>query len=132
LSRHPSRSTRSRPGIARLQRRWKLRDHLWDYVETPKPDGYRAKHLVAIKDGVLIEVQLRTTAQHLWAELVERFDRQHRLNLKAGRADEDTRALFASVSDLLRLQEEGSLSDVDFVTRVTELVHRDADGPTRA
>jgi (p)ppGpp synthase/HD superfamily hydrolase len=36
--------------IVRLQRRWRLRDHVWDYVSTPKADGYRAKHLCAIKD----------------------------------------------------------------------------------
>jgi putative GTP pyrophosphokinase len=80
--------------LARLQRRWKLRDHVWDYVRTPKADGYRAKHVVAIKDGVLIEVQLRTAAQHRWAELVERFDREHRLNIKVGRAHADAQALF--------------------------------------
>jgi ppGpp synthetase/RelA/SpoT-type nucleotidyltranferase len=107
--------------ITRLQRRWKLREHVWDYVAEPKADGYRAKHLAAIKDGVLIEIQLRTTTQHRWAELVERFDRDHRLELKAGRADDMTRDLFASISELLRLQEQGELSDVDFVRRVTEL-----------
>jgi ppGpp synthetase/RelA/SpoT-type nucleotidyltranferase len=89
-------------------------------------DGYRAKHLCAIKDGVLIEVQLRTTTQHRWAELVERFDRDHRLDLKAGRADAETRRLFVEISELLRLQELGTLSDVDFGKRVTELARRDA------
>lgn len=117
--------------IARLRRRWELRDHMWDYVASPKEDGYRAKHLAAIKDGVLIEIQLRTIAQHRWAELVERFDREHRLNLKAGRADPSTRALFAHVSELLRLQEQGRLSDVDFVKRVTELATPPREGRTR-
>ncbi len=107
--------------ILRLQRRWTLRDHVWDYVTTPKDDGYRAKHLVAVKDGVLIEVQLRTNAQHRWAELVERFDREHRLNLKVGRADGEMRRLFVALSEVLRLQEQGALSDVDFIKRVTEL-----------
>ncbi len=117
--------------IARLQRRWKLRDHIWDYVAAPKEDGYRAKHLAAIKDGVLIEIQLRTTTQHRWAELVERFDREHRLDLKAGRADQPTRALFASISELLRRQEHGELSDVDFIKRVSELATPPHDGRTR-
>lgn len=116
--------------IVRLQRRWQLRDHMWDYVSAPKPDGYRAKHLCAIKDGVLIEVQLRTTTQHTWAELVERFDREHRLELKAGRADADTRRLFAEISELLHLQERGALTDVEFVERVTALA--DPDTGTRS
>lgn len=61
----------------REQRRWDLMPRTWDYVAHPKPDGYRAKHLVVRKDGVLIEVQLRTATQHAWAELVEQLDRDH-------------------------------------------------------
>jgi ppGpp synthetase/RelA/SpoT-type nucleotidyltranferase len=30
----------------REQRRWDLMPPRWDYVAHPKPDGYRAKHLV--------------------------------------------------------------------------------------
>ena len=105
----------------RRQRRWDLRPRIYDYVAHPKPDGYRAKHLVAVKDGCLIEIQLRTAAQHRWAELVERFDRTHRLNLKAGRATHDMTVLFSRIADLLRLQEQGRLSDVDFVKRIAAL-----------
>jgi ppGpp synthetase/RelA/SpoT-type nucleotidyltranferase len=111
--------------IARLRRRWKLRDKISDYVEVPKRDGYRAKHVVAIKDGVLIEVQLRTSAQHRWAELVERFDRTHRLELKAGRASTGVRDLFAAISELIRLQENGLLSDAEFMQRMQELASSD-------
>lgn len=111
--------------ITRLRRRWKLRDKIWDYVEAPKVDGYRAKHVVAIKNKVLIEVQLRTAAQHRWAELVERFDRTHKLDLKAGRASEDVQELFAEISDLIRLQEQGLLSDVEFLKRMQELAATD-------
>jgi hypothetical protein len=53
------------------------------------------------------------------------------LNLKAGRADPSTRALFADVSELLRLQEHGELSDVDFIKRVTELATPPREGRTR-
>ncbi|MGB2710894.1 MAG: RelA/SpoT domain-containing protein [Conexibacter sp.] len=109
----------------RTQRRWQLRDKLWDYVTTPKDDGYRAKHLVAIKDGVLIEIQLRTTAQQRWAELVERFDRTHSLNIKTGRANTDTKTLFAAISELLRLQEQGDLSEVEFRQRMSALASAD-------
>lgn len=48
----------------------------WDYVAAPKPDGYRAKHLVAVADGFRVEVRVRTAAQHAWAELVESLDRE--------------------------------------------------------
>jgi putative GTP pyrophosphokinase len=119
--------------IERLQaqRRWQLRPKVWDYVTQPKADGYRAKHLVAIKDGKLIEIQLRTIVQHRWAELVERFDRTHRLNLKTGRATAENTALFADLSELLRLQEHGEISDIDFRNRVNALVLADDPTPTR-
>lgn len=107
--------------IARLRRRWQLRDKIWDYVESPKSDGYRAKHVVAIKEGFLIEVQLRTVAQHDWAELVERFDRTHQLELKVGRAGAEVGELFAEISELIRLQEAGDLSDVEFFERMQAL-----------
>jgi len=80
--------------LARLreQRRWELLPRTWDYVSQPKPDGYRAKHVVARNDGVLIEIQLRTELQHTWAELVERLDRSLGTRLKAGQADPSVRA----------------------------------------
>lgn len=117
--------------IERLQsqRRWRLRNRVWDYVSEPKDDGYRAKHLVAIKDDVLIEIQLRTITQHRWAELVERFDRTHRLNLKAGRANAQMRDLFVEISRLLRLQEQGDLSDVEFMTRMSALGYAEGREP---
>ena len=34
--------------------------------------GYRAVHLEIRREGILIEVQVRTTLQHQWAELYER------------------------------------------------------------
>ena len=35
--------------------------------------GYRAVHIVVHVDGTLVEIQVRTTLQHLWAEVSERF-----------------------------------------------------------
>ena len=50
--------------------------HLWqsvpnklkDYVQHPKPNGYRSIHDVCIVDGVPLEVQIRNTAMHYIAE----------------------------------------------------------------
>jgi ppGpp synthetase/RelA/SpoT-type nucleotidyltranferase len=80
----------------------------------------------------LIEVQLRTSSQHRWAELVERFDRTHRLELKAGRASVGMRDLFAEISELIRLQESGLLSDVQFMQRMQELASSDDAQRSRA
>lgn len=42
-----------------------------DYVETPRPSGYRAIHVIVEQDGHLIEIQLRTQRMHQWAQIVE-------------------------------------------------------------
>ena len=42
-----------------------------DYVEAPRPSGYRAVHLEVVRHGLAIEIQLRTLVMHAWAENVE-------------------------------------------------------------
>lgn len=42
-----------------------------DYIEKPKPDGYRAVHIYVRYDARLVEVRLRTRVQHEWAYTVE-------------------------------------------------------------
>ena len=97
--------------LARLreQRRWALLPRTWDYVSRPKPDGYRAKHVVARKDGVLIEIQLRTEIQHTWAELVERLDRSLGTRLKAGQADPSVRVALVRGSEIMAAFERGEI-----------------------
>jgi len=36
-------------------------------------NGYRAVHIIVFEAGVPVEVQVRTTLQHLWAELSEKY-----------------------------------------------------------
>lgn len=48
--------------------------HIDDYNALPRPGGYRAVHLHCLRDGVPIEVQLRTERQHDWASTVEAWD----------------------------------------------------------
>lgn len=53
--------------------------HKDDYIEAPKASGYRGIHLIyryksdrkATYNGLLIEMQLRSAAQHAWATAVE-------------------------------------------------------------
>lgn len=114
--------------LARLrqQRRWDLLPRTWDYVASPKPDGYRAKHVVARKDGVLIEIQLRTEIQHTWAELVERLDRSLGTRLKTGQADPEVRGMLARGSAVMAAFERGEL-DRDATMAALELVTSAAD-----
>ncbi len=53
----------------------------WDYIKNPKTSGYRGIHDVyeydvnseygLVYNGLLIELQYRTQAQHAWATCVE-------------------------------------------------------------
>lgn len=55
-----------------------------DYITNPKPDGYRSIHLIySYKsdkknkkryDGLLVEIQIRSKLQHIWATAVETVD----------------------------------------------------------
>lgn len=105
----------------RSQRRWEVLDRTWDYVEQPKPDGYRAKHLVARKDGVLIEIQLRTEIQHAWAELVERLDRRYGVGLKTGRAEQRIRDLLAAGAAVFAEAEQAGLDPRATMTSLRSL-----------
>ncbi|WP_186372404.1 RelA/SpoT domain-containing protein [Arthrobacter woluwensis] len=56
--------------------------HVKDYVAEPRPSGYRAIHVVVMESGLPIEIQLRTTQMHEWAETVEAFSNRLGENLK--------------------------------------------------
>ncbi len=45
-----------------------------DYLTKPKASGYRGRHLIFKYENMLIEVQLRTHLEHLWATSVETVD----------------------------------------------------------
>ncbi len=88
---------------------WSVLPKTWDYVAEPKPDGYRAKHLVVTIDGLSVEIQVRTTLQHAWADLVERLDRDLGLRTKFGQADPTLAASLKDASDAIAAYERGEL-----------------------
>jgi putative GTP pyrophosphokinase len=88
---------------------WNVRPKIWDYVATPKPDGYRAKHLVVIVEGLNVEIQVRTALQHVWAELVERLDRELGLRTKFGETEPALAATLLDASNAIASYERGEL-----------------------
>lgn len=68
--------------------------------------GYRAVHVVASTSGKLIEIQVRTSLQHLWAELSEKFSDMYDPNIKYGGGEELIRSMLAEASDALAMIEE--------------------------
>ena len=116
--------------VTHLQRRWSptapaarariLREY--DYIAEPKPDGYRAYHLVIRKESRLIEVQLRTTTQHAWAELIEATDRRHaELELKSGYGPADLLEYYRLGAEMLASREASTTVSAGTLKRFREL-----------
>jgi ppGpp synthetase/RelA/SpoT-type nucleotidyltranferase len=70
--------------------------------------GYRAVHVVVRASGRLVEIQVRTELQHLWAELSEQFADAYDPQLKYGGGDAKLRAWLMDVSKQMTLAENES------------------------
>jgi ppGpp synthetase/RelA/SpoT-type nucleotidyltranferase len=92
-----------------------------DYVEQPKPDGYRAVHVIVRYHGRLIEVQLRTQVQHEWAYTVESVTSRYGLDIKAGGGPQPVRDWFVAVSEAMALEEREELVGPELLHRVSTL-----------
>jgi putative GTP pyrophosphokinase len=72
--------------------------------------GYRAVHAIVEESGMTVEVQIRTTLQHLWAELSEKFSDVMDPAIKYGGGESEVRELLLERSDLVsrleRLEQE--------------------------
>lgn len=81
----------------------------YDYILTPKDDGYTSYHIVFKYDGKIenlkgyhIELQLRDVLSHAWATAVEVLALISNTNLKVGKGDEKYKRFFYLASKLLR------------------------------
>ncbi len=97
----------------RLRKNWKVHRYR-DYVRTPKDSGYRALHLIVVKQGVKIEVQVRTHLQDFWANQVERDSRHLRVDYKSGRGHDAVHAYYVGMSELLAMTEASTVPSDDF------------------
>jgi ppGpp synthetase/RelA/SpoT-type nucleotidyltranferase len=79
----------------------------YDYIENPKPDGYRSHHMAfrfqhrdgyAAYNGRRVELQIRTRLQHSWATAVEAVGLYRDEDMKAGQGDHDWLRLFQLMS----------------------------------
>lgn len=93
---------------------WRI-PRTYDYITGPKDTGYRAIHVVAERNGRLIEVQLRTERQHQWAAEVERTGGRLNLpRLKDGEGPVDLVRYFERAAYMLALQDSGLEPDSRF------------------
>ncbi len=63
--------------------------------------GYRAVHVVARISGKLIEIQVRSPLQHLWAELSEKYSDIIDPSIKYGGGEDHTRQMLTQTSELV-------------------------------
>ncbi len=92
-----------------------------DYIEKPKPDGYRGVHVIVKYHGRRIEVQLRTQVQHEWAYTVETVTSRYGLAIKSGGGPPPVREWFQAVSEAMALEEHGETVDDELLQRVYTL-----------
>jgi hypothetical protein len=78
-----------------------------NYVATPRRGGYRAVHLHTVRDGMRVEIQLRTERQHYWAEAVEDWDQTFVSDLKHERGPEPALLYFKVLSEFFFQQDQG-------------------------
>ena len=64
--------------------------------------GYRAVHVIVDLGGKLIEIQVRTSLQHMWAEVSEKISDIVDPRIKYGEGNEGVLSLLSSSSDLIR------------------------------
>lgn len=94
----------------------KSSDH-FDYIKNPKATGYRGipeifktrtgRTDAKAWDDLLIEVQLRTKAQHAWATAVETVDLLNGERAKFGEADAQISRFFMLASEIIARAHEG-------------------------
>ncbi|WP_086478908.1 RelA/SpoT domain-containing protein [Oceanospirillum sanctuarii] len=76
-----------------------------DYIENPKPDGYRGIHLIGKcldeENGIdyPVEIQIRSKVQHAWATAVEIVDLFTNQSLKSNDGKQDWLDFFKAVSN---------------------------------
>lgn len=103
----------------------------YNYIEHPKKTGYRGVHDVFLHhprphrigdttsapwQGLMVEVQYRTRAQHAWATALEISDIMDRQRTKFGHGDDDRGVFFAMASEIIARRHEGitrAYPDVD-------------------
>jgi ppGpp synthetase/RelA/SpoT-type nucleotidyltranferase len=84
-----------------------------DYIANPKESGYRGIHMVykyigknTVDSNVLIETQIRTHLQHLWATSVEAMSTFTQTPLKASHGAEEWLRFFQLASSLFAIEEK--------------------------
>jgi len=106
------------------QPRWtirRVREYISGRDPGPKPDGYRAVHVVVERDGCFVEIQLRTPWQDVWAQSVEQDTRRLRAGLKFGLGPADLQEYFRVIAEYFELRERDEEPEQELVVELSKL-----------
>ena len=95
-----------------------------DYVAKPKPTGYRAIHVVVKQQDRLVEIQLRTQRQNVWADEVERWADALGFELKDGRGPDDLVEYFNLGAAMLAATDQGAALNEDLARALADVRER--------
>lgn len=93
--------------VKRIRKNWDVHGKIRDTRDEAAPSGYRAVHVLVVRDGRRIEIQLRTPREQEWAVAVERTGSRHGIPLKEGQGPADLRRYFHLASLGMYLDERG-------------------------
>lgn len=99
-----------------------------DYREKGRDDsGYRSVHMILGRDGLKLELQVRSKIQHYWAESIERTSVIYGHHLKELQGDRFVIGYFKHLSDVFHTIETGQ--DVETWQKLKLTTLRDAAEP---
>lgn len=82
-----------------------------DYHNNPKNDGYRGVHLIYQNENSnMVEIQLRTQLEHIWATAVETYGELQNTSFKTGSGNKEWKEFFAFLSSYFAIKENCSPS----------------------
>lgn len=110
--------------LIQSQPHWAVR-RVREYIEGrdpgPKPDGYRAIHVIVDNADRFVEIQLRTARQDSWAQAVEDRTRTLGEGLKFGAGPPDLRNYYRRWGEVLAAHDAGRSPDPRVVAALRQL-----------
>lgn len=97
--------------IERKIKKWKNYNREKDYIQNPKEDGYRGKHLIFKENNQYVEIQLRTQLQHIWATSIETVDTFNGSSMKTKQERGYWHDFFLETSAVFSIAEETNVVD---------------------
>jgi putative GTP pyrophosphokinase len=107
----------------RLRKNWTIA-RTRDYIANPKSSGYRAIHHDVLRNGVFIEVQLRTVRQHAWANQVEDDGRRLGMGYKFGFGSEQVHDYYRLMGRTFYLVDRREVLPIPLLKEVRDAYER--------